>query len=169
MVDQATIESDGYKIDRTVSRHDGVVDLNIKSIHRESADEDVVLKLIFNVRNAEGAYFRNTHTLVSTVRGFLVSSASIQDKESKVTVLANWETDLRSPEEGVIEIVVQKKGEPIDADEDRKLRIIGEDVSVLNDKLTEFFPSSFSKHMTQDFVDPVELFSVGRESAKAVQ
>ena len=40
----------------------------------------------------------------------------------------------------------------------KRIRVISEDVDVKNDKMTEFFPSSFCKKMIKDFVDPLELF-----------
>jgi hypothetical protein len=64
------------------------------------------LRLEFAVKNADGAYFHNPHSLVSTIRGPLYSSVAIQDKRSKVTVLANWETEMVGTTEGTIELVL---------------------------------------------------------------
>lgn len=150
---------DNYKVTRTVTQHDGVTDIMIISIETDSPDEDVVLRLQVDVRNTEGAFFRDTHTLVDTIRKPLVSSATVQDENSKVTVLANWETVVHSPEEGTIEIVIQQKGEAFNKDHShRRIRVITEDISSVHDKMTEFFPSSFGKQMTKDFIDPVEMF-----------
>jgi hypothetical protein len=159
MTSGATIEMDNYKVTRTVTQHDGVTDIMIISIETDSPDEDVVLRLQVDVRNTEGAFFRDTHTLVDTIRKPLVSSATVQDENSKVTVLANWETVVHSPEEGTIEIVIQQKGEAFNKDHShRRIRVITEDISSVHDKMTEFFPSSFGKQMTKDFIDPVEMF-----------
>lgn len=155
-----TVELDACKVDRVVIPHDGVVDMTIRNIESGDSD-DLVLRLKFKVKNTEGAYFPHTHTLVPTIRGPLVSSASIQDEKAKVTVLANWDTTIRSREEGAIEIVVHRKstGESkVGADETRRVRVITEDFNPVHDKLTEFFPSSYGKLMTKDFVDPLELF-----------
>jgi hypothetical protein len=142
-------------------QHDGVTDIHIIHIETESADEDVVLRLHVDIRNTEGAFFRNTHTLVPTVRNPVVSSATIQDEYSKVTVLANWETSIHSPDEGIIEIVIHPKGEAFDLGPSHRIRVITEDINPLHDKMTEFFPSSFGKLMTKDFIDPVEMYYVG--------
>jgi hypothetical protein len=164
---ETEIELDSYKIEREVVEHDGVVDMTIKRITGGGAaalrGDDLVLRLeIDGVRNSEGAYFRDTHTLVKeAIRTPAVSSASIQDDKSKVTVLANWVTKISSPEEGVIEVVVVKGAHEefvLDADEIRRIRVITEDMSELHDKMTEFFPSTFGKHMMHDFIDPLELF-----------
>jgi hypothetical protein len=148
--------SDDVKVHRTVLQHDGVTDISIHNI--EIVQGDVALQLEFDVRNSEGAYFPNTHRLVQTERGPLVSSISIQDDFSKVTVLANWETRITSPVEGVIEILVQEDGESAHPDQERRIRVITEDMNSLHDKMTEFFPSPFCKLMTKDFVDPLETF-----------
>jgi hypothetical protein len=155
-----TIETDNYKVVRSVMQHDGVTDIHIIGIETESKDEDVVLRLHVDVKNTEGAFFRNTHTLVPSVRSPVVSSATIQDEYSKVTVLANWETSVHSPDEGIIEIVIHPKGESFDTGPSHRIRVITEDVNPLHDKMTEFFPSSFGKLMTKDFIDPVEMYYV---------
>lgn len=155
-----TIETDNYKVVRSVMQHDGVTDIHIISVEPESADEDVVLRLHVDIKNTEGAFFRDTHTLVPTVRKPVVSSATIQDEYSKVTVLANWETTVHSPDEGIIEIVIHPNGESFAAGPSHRIRVITEDINPLHDKMTEFFPSSFGKLMTKDFVDPVEMYYV---------
>ena len=159
----ATIElpTAGVSIQRSVVHHDGVTDLHIHQIQGESSSSSsstVVLRLRMAVRNTEGAYFRDTHTLVKSPRNPLQSSASIQDQVTKVTVLANWATDIISPEQGVVEVRVPV---PTTPDQVRRIRIIPEDMSELHDKLTEFYPSPFGEMMTRDFVEPLELFYMG--------
>lgn len=158
----STIEMDGYKVEREVSEHDGVVDIVVQSVEKESVNEPVTLRLHVDVRNSEGAYFRNPHTLVSTSRGPWISSAAIQDEFSKVTVLTSWETSVHSPQEGILEVSILKENEsfPTNNDGVRRIRVILEDVNMLHDKMTEHFPSSYAKVMIQDFVDPLELFYV---------
>jgi hypothetical protein len=122
---------------------------------------DLLLRLKFSVNNKGGAHFQDAHTLVTTVRGAVFSSVAIQDSMSKITVLANWETRVWSPSEGLVEITIQQSGEgALHPDESRKVRIIVEDLVSLYDKVTEYYPSSFGKMMIQDFVDPLELFYV---------
>jgi hypothetical protein len=56
---------------------------------------------------------------------------------SKVTILANWETEITSPREGVLQVVVLKSGETNMADDERRrIRIITENISELHDKMT---------------------------------
>jgi hypothetical protein len=153
-----TIEQDNYKIVREIAHHDGVTDMLIQSVENEEAKDDIVLRLEFGVRNYEGAYFRNTHVLVATERGGFATSISIQDSQAKVTVLANWETKMRSPHPGAIDVIITKKDETVLPGENRRLRVIVEDMNPLHDKVTEFFPSSFGQRMTKDFIDPLEYF-----------
>jgi hypothetical protein len=154
------VDGGSFKASRKVVHHDGVTDIIITDVKRDHVDTDVVLRLKFpGVRNPDGACFYNTHSLVPTTRGPKVSSASIQDDEIKVTVLADWETTVRSTGEGVLEVYVQKRdvGEAED-NSTRRIRVIIEETAKIHDKMTEFFPSSFGKIMTKDFVDPLGVF-----------
>jgi len=89
----------------------------------------------------------------------MISSATIQDDQIKVTILANWKTSVTSTGEGVMEIVVQKRDEGAAEDNSSKMvRVIIEETALIHDKMTEFYPSSFGKLMTKDFVDPLGVF-----------
>jgi hypothetical protein len=158
---QGEVETDSYTVQRKIVEHDGVVDVTIQRIEFSSQSrKDVILRLeIDGIHNTEGAYFRDTHTLVKEAsKTAAVSSASIQDDRSKITVLANWETDIRSPQEGVIEIIVLNAKSAIDQDEQRRIRVVTEDMNVLHDKLTEYFPSPYGRLMMHDFIDPLEFY-----------
>jgi hypothetical protein len=159
---EGTLNLDSFEVHRTIQQHDSITDMIISEIERHNTDGELVLRLkLPGIRNQDGAYFSNTHSLVATVRGPLISSATIQDEFAKVTVLANWETRISSPQEGVMEVVIQKGKETgIPEGESRRIRVITEDTSVLHDKMTEYFPSSFAKIVTRDFADPLELFYV---------
>jgi hypothetical protein len=148
------------RLTRTVSAHDNVVDIVLSDFIREVPESDIVLRLELSVLNAEGSYFPNPHILVPTARGAVVSSLGIQDARSKVVVLASWHTEVTSTKEGVVEVIIRKSDEFLQNEEDemRRIRIVIEDMSELNDKATEFYPSSFAKQLIQDFVDPLELF-----------
>ena len=153
-IDQETsMEMDGYRLTRTVLHHDGVTDLLLKELEVTDTDKPVVLRLQFDVKNFEGAYFPHPHSQVESHNHHLVSSAAIQDMKSRVTVLADWKTDITSPAEGVMEVKM-----PSSLDEMRRIRIIIEDVDTVNFKLTEFSPFNVGQKMTQDFVDPIELY-----------
>jgi hypothetical protein len=156
----ASFNSNGFQVERTVESHDGVTDLVIDHLSRPSADSaDLLLRLEFDLNNVDGAFFSNPHTLVSTIRGPLYSSIGIQDERSKVTVLANWETQMRSTCEGTIEVVVYSSTEgTLQEGELRRIRVIVEDLNTIQDKMTEYFPSSFGNLMIHDFVDPLELY-----------
>mmetsp|Transcript_23107 Transcript_23107/g.39262 ORF Transcript_23107/g.39262 Transcript_23107/m.39262 type:complete len:508 (-) Transcript_23107:113-1636(-) len=147
---------------RVLEEHDNVFDMTLTGLKDLSNADKLVLRLELPVHNTDGAHFQDAHTLVATARGALASSVAIQDKSSKVTVLASWETELRSLSEGVVEVVVQTKHENMHHGEDeiRRIRIIIEDMVELYDKITEYYPTSFGKLMVQDFVDPLELFYV---------
>ena len=156
-----------YKIDRLLVEHDGVVDLIVKQIQRESMMQALVLRLNFaGLQNSEGASFSNSHTTVKDlIHGPIVSSMSIQDEFSKVTILADWVTSITSPAEGVVDIVILEQHEneerpesPLWPDIPRRVRVIVEDMDVVNDKMTEHFPSPFAKRMIKDFVDPLEIY-----------
>jgi hypothetical protein len=147
-------------IDRQVFEHDGVVDIVFTKVPANRVN-DLVLRLKFPVKNKGGAHFQDAHTLVPTVRGALFSSVAVQDSKVKITILANWETRVWSPSEGVVEVTIQQSGEgALHPDESRKIRVIVEDLVSLYDKVTEYYPSSYGKMMIQDFVDPLELFYV---------
>ena len=156
-VSDKKLENDGWSVVKSMVQHDSVTDI---TVHDVQSTEEVTLTFAFkDVNNTEGAFFRNSHTLVETERGMLMSSATMQDHKSKVTILANWETKIWSPQQGLIRIVVQAKNAPaLHADEVRRIRLITEDMGQLHDKMTEYYPSSFSKQMIQDFVDPLEVF-----------
>jgi len=156
-----------YKVDRSLFEHDGVTDLIVNKIERESMENDLVLRLNFvGVQNSEGASFLHAHTTVKDLTyGSIVSSISMQDQFSKVTILADWVTSIKSPREGVVEIVVVARDEnreettdPLTPNIPRRIRVIVEDMDVINDKMTEYFPSPFAKRMIKDFVDPLELY-----------
>jgi hypothetical protein len=160
MTSDETMHAGSFEVHRTLIQHDGVTDIIISGVNSDKAESEIVLRLHFpGVRNSDGAHFRNTHTLVPTTRGALVSSASFQDEFSKVTFLADWVTTISSPHEGIIEVVIQTANEgPSGKDLPKRIRVIIEDMSEIHDKMTEFFHSAFGKQMTQDFVDPLEIF-----------
>ena len=156
-----------YKIERTLVEHDGVVDLIVNQIQRESMMQALVLRLNFvGLQNSDGASFGNSHTTVKDlIHGATASSISIQDDFSKVTILADWVTSIHSPGEGVVEIVILEQNEneerpqnPLWPNIPRRVRVIVEDMDVVNDKMTEYFPSPFAKRMIKDFVDPLEIY-----------
>ena len=163
---EGTITTDAYKVHRTIHQHDGITDMIITGVEREDHDGQIILRLEFpGVRNAEGAYFRNPHTLVPTTkRGALVTSATMQDQVSKVTVLADWVTTISSPQEGVLEVVVKDKENDMPEGTPKRIRVFTEGLNVIHDKMTEYFPSSFAKVMTKDFIDPLELFYANNNS-----
>ena len=143
-------------------QHDSVTDITIHDVQGSEEDEITLTFAFKDLLNTEAAFFRNSHTQVETERGMLMSSATLQDHKSKVTLLANWETKVWSPEQGLIRVVIRNVGDsPLHADEVRRIRLITEDIGQLHDKMTEYFPSSFSKKLIQDFVDPLEVFYLG--------
>mmetsp|Transcript_17362 Transcript_17362/g.48934 ORF Transcript_17362/g.48934 Transcript_17362/m.48934 type:complete len:842 (-) Transcript_17362:163-2688(-) len=153
------VTSTSFDVQRTVIQHDGVTDIHLTSLASHSGTGDLILRLNFpTVHNQDGAYFANIHALVKSTNGPLMTSATIQDETSKVTVLANWATSIVSTTEGSIEVLAKSSGETIGSNEARYLRIITEDMSILHDKMTEAFPSSFARMMMADFIDPLELF-----------
>jgi Glycosyltransferase family 10 (fucosyltransferase) C-term len=156
-----------YKIERSLLEHDGVIDIVVEHIERESTKQELVLRLsIPGLRNSEGANFANTHSIVKDLTyGPVVSSISLQDEFSKVTILADWTTLITSPAEGVVEIVVVEQNEngeqpesPLFPNIPKRIRVILEDMDFINDKMTEYFPSPFAKRAIKDFVDPLEIY-----------
>ena len=141
--------------------HDNVFDLVVTDLKPLSAGQtSMVLRLELPMLNTDGAHFRDAHTLISTTRGSIVSSIAFQDKKSKVAILADWETEIQSVKEGVVDVVVVSDHDKLHhgKDEVRRIRIIIEDKAELYDKVTEYWPSSFTQQMIQDFVDPLELY-----------
>lgn len=140
---EKAVGKDDWTVVKSVHQHDSVTDI---TIHEIKTTDEVALSFVFDdVNNTEAAFFRNSHTLVDTERGMLMSSATVQDHKSKITILANWETSVWSPDQGVMKVLVQAKNSPeLHDDEQRRIRIITEDMGQLHDKMTEYFPSSFS-------------------------
>ena len=155
------IDMDSYKMNRAIHQHDSIVDIILTRVEkRKGTKDELVLSMKFpHVRNSDGSIFHNPHILVESRRGPLVTSAVIQDNDVKVTVLADWVTSITSPQEGVIEVIIQKSEDDTTPGGDlKRIRVITEDTSKLHDKMTEFFPSSFGGILMQDFVDPMDLF-----------
>lgn len=160
-VDSHITDDKGLKVHRVATIKDGITDMTIKDVGRENLNGKIILSLHFSgLTNHGGAYFKNTHSLVSTNLKNTVSSTSIQGGSMKVTVLSDWITSISSPREGVVEIIVEEATKKAVGGNSypKRIRVISEDVDVKNDKMTEFFPSSFCKKMIKDFVDPLELF-----------
>lgn len=151
-----------YKGKRKVVQHDGVTDFIVTESLDDSENEETSLRLTFpGVRNPDGAFFHNTHTTVSTAKGARVSSASIQDLLVKITVLANWDTTVKSTGEGIMEVVIKNDNKSITSnDAPRRVRVIIEELNPVVDKMTEFFPSSYCKQMTKDFIEPIGVYFV---------
>jgi Glycosyltransferase family 10 (fucosyltransferase) C-term len=168
---ESSIDLPNFQIERRVVAHDGVIDMTLtKLVASEKASsskyEGIVLRLEFaTIRNTDGAYFSDPHSLVTEAKyGPTVSSAALQDEAIKVTVLADWVTRIHSPGEGILEVTILS---PHDKDMDetalsawfpRRLRVIVENANPLHDKLTEFYPSTFGRHMMHDFIDPLEFY-----------
>lgn len=156
-----------YKVERSIFQHDGVIDIFVNNIERETMTQDLVLRLNFpGMQNSDGANFGNTHTTLKDLNhGPIATSISIQDDFSKITILADWSTSITSPVEGTVEIVVVEQQEnedqpesPLQPNIPRRVRVILEDMDIINDKMTEYFPSPFAKRMIKDFVDPLEVY-----------
>ena len=166
----SSLETDGtvnvgtFKANRKIYQHDGVTDIIITESTDETEDAETTLRLVFpNVRNPDGACFYNTHTLVSTDKGSKVSSASIQDDLVKITILASWDTTIKSSAEGIMDVVIKNDGKAKTDDAvsiPRRVRVIIEEMNPVYDKMTEFFPSSYCKLMTKDFIDPIGVYFV---------
>ena len=150
---EISIEAHGHKITRRIFHHDGVTDISISELDLSDADGPIGLRLEFNIQNNEGASFPHAHTSVESNNHHLFSSSAIQDMSSRATVIADWRTVIETPEPGVVEVML-----PDALEESRRIRIIIEDVDLVNYKLTEFYPFSFGKKMTQDFANPMEMY-----------
>jgi Glycosyltransferase family 10 (fucosyltransferase) C-term len=149
------IDVGSFNCHRTVARHDGVIDIFISEIKNDSSEGGAVLRLSFpGIRNPDGASFMDTHTTIATIKGPLVSSATIQDDMVKISVLADWNTSIVGVEEGIIEVAVNADTN----DRTRRIRIIMEEMNAVHDKLTEFYPSSFYLRTAKDFIDPLPIF-----------
>ncbi len=159
---ESTIDNGStFKIHRRLVNHDGVTDLLIAKIERASTKHKLVLRLHFSgVRNSDAAHFANSHTTVAGLEhGPSVTSVSIQDDFTKVTIVVDWVTIISCPREGVLEVVVAEEDENAERPNiSKRLRVIVEDINAIHDKMTEYFPSSFATRMIKDFVDPLEVY-----------
>jgi hypothetical protein len=153
------VEADDFSVTRIVTPHDSVFDIAFPKC--VSKDGEVVLQLDFPIENWDGAHFRDVHQLIKSQHSSMRSSVSIQDRKSKVTVISNFQTQIRCPSQGRIEVVVQEATEQaIPEDEIRKLRVILEDTNPVRDVITEYGTSPFALPLIKDFLDPLELFFV---------
>jgi hypothetical protein len=155
----ATIKASDMNVNRTALQHDGVVDLRVDQVSH--AEEELVVRLEFPVKNSGGAFFSNVHQLVPSDMVSLMTSIAIQDDRSRVTIVCNWPTRVWSPSEGIIQIAVQSSDEaPQLKDETRTIRIIPEDVDPLRDVRTEYSLSPYAKRVIEDFSKPLELYII---------
>jgi Glycosyltransferase family 10 (fucosyltransferase) C-term len=155
-----TIQADSFfTLTRTMSQHDSIVDIIIPEA--KSTNGELLLRLHVPINNWEGAHFRHVHQMIASQNVALYSSIAIQDSTSRMTVLTNWPTQLRSPTHGIVEIVVQETSEEkLFTNEIRRIRILIEDISSLRDVKTEYGTSPFAMPLIQDFLNPLELFYV---------
>mmetsp|Transcript_42654 Transcript_42654/g.102853 ORF Transcript_42654/g.102853 Transcript_42654/m.102853 type:complete len:919 (+) Transcript_42654:101-2857(+) len=157
---RSNIDVGSFSSHREVVYHDGVADFTLSDIKNESSDSSGALRLSFpGIRNPDGAAFLDTHTTISTAKGSLVSSATVQDDLVKVTVLADWNANIVGAGEGVLEVTINADS----SDRKRRIRVIIEEMNAVHDKLTEFYPSSFYKRMAKDFIDPLPIFFANSE------
>lgn len=180
-----TMEFDDISLTRTVSSHDnGVIDMEITDIRSLRNKGRIVLRLDFHdeIHNVEGAHVSHPHQLLSASHYVtdhipLMSSIAIEDSRTRVTVLANWATELMTPSlESTIDVLIQdlrtagqdeSQKDPdtgfysrLSADDTRRIRLIVEDVNALRDVPTEYSISPFASQMIKDFLDPLMYFYV---------
>lgn len=166
------------KLRRSILQHDGITDMMIIEEDVTTTTATTLLQLDFNISNF-GLYFTDTHLLVpktTTDHGddnndnhySCCNSISIQDKHSRVTVITHFQTDIKIGYKqggGRIDILIpttkQQQQEPSLG---YKIRIIIEDVDPTQKKSTEYFPSYFNKIMIQDFINPLQLYSIQEDS-----
>jgi len=156
---------DTFGAHRKVVHHDGVTDFIITETMDETTSAETILRLEFpGVRNPEGACIHNTHLSITTAKGAKVSSASIADDLVKITILADWDTTIKSSGEGIMEIAIGENHSESKSDKDgslpKRVRVIIEEMNSVSDKMTEFFPSTYCKLMTKDFINPIGIFFV---------
>lgn len=153
-------QSDGlFSVTRTMSQHDSIVDFIIPEV--KSKHGQVVLRLEVPIQNWEGSHFRHVHQRIASDHVAMYSSVAIQDRSSRMIVLANWPTELRSPAKGIVDVVVQGPDEEsLLTNEIRRIRILLEDISSFPDVKTEYAVTPFAKPLMQDFLDPLELYIV---------
>ena len=180
-----TMVFDEIALTRTVSTHDnGVIDIEITDIKSIRDKEKIVMRLDFHkdIQNVEGAHILHPHQLMANEKDSsselipLMSSIAIQDKKTRVTVLANWPTELLTPNvESTIDILIQdlRKAKEVGEedpetgfrsrlakDDVRRVRVIMEDVNLLRDVSTEYSISPYAHLMMKDFLDPLMHFYI---------
>jgi Glycosyltransferase family 10 (fucosyltransferase) C-term len=152
---------DSFRVTRTLSLHDSMVDILFHSVNVNSGD--LVLRLEVPILNREGAYFRNVHETMTSHRASWFSSIAIQDRMSRMTILCNWPTKVFSPDAGKIDIQIQGWKHDLDINsfqEARMVRIILEDLTSNKDVMTEYAPTPFAKPLMEDFIEPLDLYFI---------
>eukprot|EP00540_Astrosyne_radiata_P022481 CAMPEP_0116834040 /NCGR_PEP_ID=MMETSP0418-20121206/6772_1 /TAXON_ID=1158023 /ORGANISM="Astrosyne radiata, Strain 13vi08-1A" /LENGTH=124 /DNA_ID=CAMNT_0004463559 /DNA_START=163 /DNA_END=537 /DNA_ORIENTATION=+ len=115
---------------RTVWYHDGVIDIWVEP------KDDLTLRLVTPLKNPRPLEQKGKQQWQS------------QDSQSRFTILTSWESSLREPESGTIEI--QPQG---------RIRIIVEDLDTFHNG-GAYVVNYFGEKMTKDFMEPLEAFLV---------
>lgn len=169
----------GHTLRRSIVEHDGVIDVVIcKGLGAEAAEEGgnenpIVYGIETGIQNMAGECFvrgrhesdsrkRDTPTFLldPATRSEKLTSLTIQDTSSRVTILTDWDTGMVCPRAGVVEVMIHDGIQRVLAPSKHMLRVIVEDTDSLHHKKDSVVPSYFGKMMTEDFKTPLELFYV---------
>ena len=130
--DSGRKELDGWN--RTVWAHDGVIDLH------------------FETRSMARQVYRMETGIRGLFSGLESNRFVLQNAKSRMTILANWDATVASPQPGTMDITLDVIGA-------LRVRLIVEDVDTFH-KDADNVTSYFGDFMTKDFDMPIELFMV---------
>mmetsp|Transcript_39063 Transcript_39063/g.117403 ORF Transcript_39063/g.117403 Transcript_39063/m.117403 type:complete len:764 (-) Transcript_39063:1533-3824(-) len=165
-----------FTIHRTIEAHDNFIDLSMKVVNNDrTLAAPVYLKLSMgshlqngNVYTTSSGYGKaiNRHVRWTGEAKLCKTGGtyvSIQDGVTRFTALSDWPTQMFSPQEGTVLILVHGGANPFAPKELswKRLRIMLEDRDTLHKNIDDYMPSTFCRSAAKEFFQPLEFFYSG--------
>ena len=177
---QSSLVSSHHEIERSLVEHDGVIDIIIAIKYRHMRKGTILpplfLRLETTISNGREYYTASDHKSPASKRTFNGADSlhwqeqpdgmrylMIQDPNSRISVWADWTTQMLSTFEGSIDILLLP-GEVVpvmSTTTHRKIRVIVEDSNPLHYDTDVGSPTYFAKQQAKDFYHPMEVFYAG--------
>ena len=174
---QSSLVSSHHEIERSLVEHDGVIDVIIAIKYRHMRKGTILpplfLRLETTINNGREYFTASDHRSPASKRTFNGADSHhwqeqpdgmrylmIQDPNSRISVWADWTTQMLSTVEGSIDILLLP-GEVVPGMSTttyRKIRLIVEDSNPLHYDTDVGSPTYFAKQQAKDFYHPMEFF-----------
>ena len=162
-----TFALEHHTIQRSIFEHDNIIDIIIKVANvRKRKSSPLTLRLESILQNNR-TYFSYTRPKMNFKkvdgRGQTIRTNMIlfQDTISRFTLMFDWKAELKSAEDGVVEISLDSGSNSTSGNQVllKRLRVIVEDQNQLHYDKNDGTPSYFTDKMITDFFQPLEFFS----------